>query len=67
MKRRTFLMVAAALDGALAGCGGEAAHVSAAMLAPDPQARAAPAAQHDPANAGMMVATSPLAGRRRAD
>ncbi|HEU4376425.1 MAG TPA: hypothetical protein VFS02_23225 [Telluria sp.] len=65
MKRRIFLVWAAALAGVLGGCGGEAAHVGAAMLAPDPQAPGA-AAQHDPANAGMMVATPP-AGRRRAD
>jgi hypothetical protein len=63
--KRAFLMLA--LAGALAGCGGEAAHVGAAMLVPDPHAPADPAAQHDPANAGMMDATPPPAGRRRAD
>ncbi|MDQ2988558.1 MAG: hypothetical protein M3R60_05595 [Pseudomonadota bacterium] len=62
--KRAFLMLAMA--GALAGCGGEAAHVGAAMLVPDPQAPTVPSAQHDPANAGMMDATPP-AGRRRAD
>lgn len=69
MMRRTILILAATLAGALAGCGGEAAHVGAAVLAPDPRAPAAPAAaaaQHDPANAGMMDAT-PLARGRRAD
>lgn len=66
MQRRIFLMLAVVAAGGLAGCGGEAAHVSAGALQPDPQTPAAPAAQHDPANAGMMDATPP-AGRRRAD
>jgi hypothetical protein len=71
MRRRTFLMLAAVAAGGLAGCGGEAAHVSAGALQPDPEtpgphARTAPPAQHDAANAGMMDATPP-AGRRRAD
>jgi hypothetical protein len=59
MKWRTFLTMAAVLAAALAGCGGEAAHVGAAMVAP--------AAQHNLANAGMMDATPPTAGRRRGD
>lgn len=67
MKWRIFLTMAAVLAAALAGCGGEAAHVGAAMVAPDPQAPAAPAAQHNLANAGMMDATPPTAGRRRGD
>lgn len=67
MQRRTVLMMAAVVAVALAGCGGEAAHVSAGVLEPDPQTPAAPPAHHDPANAGMMDATPPLAGRRRAD
>ena len=66
MKRGIVLVVAAALAGGLAGCGGEAAHVSAGLLAPDPHTPV-PDAPHDPANAGMMDATPPLAGRRRAD
>jgi hypothetical protein len=65
MQRGKWIMLAA-LAGALGGCGGEAAHVSAGALQPDPQTPAAPPAQHDPANAGMMDATPP-SGRRRAD
>ena len=72
MQRQTILILAAAaFAGALAGCGGEAAHVSAGVLEPDPHtlgpnARTAPPAHHDPANAGMMDAT-PQAGRRSGD
>jgi hypothetical protein len=61
--------LAAALACALSGCGGEAAHVGAGVLEPDPlgpHAPTAPPAHRDPANAGMMDAT-PQAGRRRAD
>ena len=66
MQRRSFLMLTAVVAGALAGCGGEAAHISAGALEPDPQTLAASSAHQDPANAGMMDATPP-AGRRRAD